>query len=212
MNQSLNKIMPKWLHKWLRKVRAYFFLVKEEQYNNHRLLLFSSTFSNKKNTHLADLMVMTHVLEKGITMPERRLGFGQPRVRDILKYCDAIIKQWGSNSIEVQTTLADLKQYLEIHKNEGYLLPNDIITHIEKLLPLLTIHDGNCFQVTKQEYFQPTQDFKSFAKSRHSIRWFSEVPVENDILIAAIKLAQTAPSACNRQATRVKIILNSAAL
>lgn len=195
-----------WLHKWLRKIRAYFFLLEEEKYNIHRQLMFSSTFSNSKSSCLATLMVMTHVLEKGITMPERRLGFGQPRVRDILNYSNDIIKQWGSDSIEVQTTLADLKQYLEVHYKEGYKLPTDIVTRIEQLLPLLTIKDDNCYQTTKEDFFKSTSDFLEFAYSRHSIRWFSEEPVENDKLLAAIKLAQTAPSACNRQATRIKIV------
>ena len=58
----------------------------------------------------------------------------------------------------------------------------------------------------KKDFFASTNDFASFAESRHSIRWFSDELVNNDKLVAAIKLAQTAPSACNRQATKVKII------
>lgn len=38
-----------------------------------------------KESELAVLLVDSHVLEKGLTMPNRRLGFGQQRVRNLVK-------------------------------------------------------------------------------------------------------------------------------
>ena len=198
--------MPNWLHIILRRVRARFWLINDSWYNIQRQMKFSSTFNDNKEARLAALMVMSHVLEKGITMPERRMGFGQPRVRDLLRHLDDIVSRWGSDSMEVQSTIADLKQYLDIHHDEGYALPSDIEDGIKKLIPMLTINDDNCYAETKENFFKPTNNFAEFADSRHSIRWFTNEPVDNDKLIAAIKLAQTAPSACNRQATKVKII------
>lgn len=206
MNPYLNKLMPEWLHKWLRQLRARLWLIKESQYNIHRQLKYSSTFNNDKEAKLAALMVMTHVLEKGITMPERRMGFGQERVRDILSHLKEITYQWGYESMEVQSTLADLKQYLEIHQEADYELPGDILKGIQEQIRHLNIQDENCYGITKADYFKATSDFAKFAHSRHSVRWFTKEPVDNDKLMAAIKLAQTAPSACNRQATKVKII------
>ena len=56
------------------------------------------------------------------------------------------------------------------------------------------------------QYFATTADFRAFAQSRHSVRWFSDATVDLGVIKQAISIAQTAPSACNRQATRVKII------
>lgn len=206
MNPYMEKIMPRWLHIILRRIRARFWLMNDSWYNIQRQMKFSSTFNDNKEARLAALMVMSHVLEKGITMPERRMGFGQPRVRDLLRHLDEIIRRWGSDSMEVQSTIADLKQYLDIHQDAGYVLPFDIEDGIKKLVPMLLIKDENCYAEAKENFFKPTRDFAEFAESRHSIRWFTDVPVDNDKLIAAIRLAQTAPSACNRQATKVKII------
>ena len=46
-------------------------------------------------------------------------------------------------------------------------------------------------------------DFATFAPSRHSIRRFSDRPVPDELLREVIRLANTAPSACNRQEVRV---------
>ena len=206
MSPFVDKIMPKCLHIILRRIRVRLWMMLDCNYIINRQMKFSSTFNKEKDARLSALLVMSHVLEKGITMPNRRLGFGQDRVRDLLRLLSEIIKMWGTDTMEVQSTIADLKQYLELHKEANFKLPEDIENGITELLPSLTIHDGNCFIKTKDDYFASTNNFAKFAESRHSIRWYNDEPVEKEKLMAAIKLAQTAPSACNRQATRVKII------
>lgn len=48
--------------------------------------LLRSRLIKTKESELAVLLVDSHVLEKGLTMPNRRLGFGQQRVRNLVKY------------------------------------------------------------------------------------------------------------------------------
>ena len=204
--KNIRRLIPRPFYYWLKKMYYKKQLYQYNRYNKKRVLHFSSPFVEDKNSRLANLMVLSHVLEKGITMPNRRLGFGQERVRVIIKECSTIIKQWGADSVEVQATLADLKQYLEIHQESNYYLPKDISAGIEELITKMTIFDENCYTVTKDHYFISLSNFKEFAYSRHSVRWYAENPVDEATLMAAVKLAQTAPSACNRQATRVKII------
>ena len=206
MKMLLKKIVPQnWLQ-WLNRTRTNRKLNRVNRYNNRRILFFSSTYAKDKNAALAKLMVESHTLEKGITMPGRRLGFGRDRVISIISNIRLIINRWGADSVEVQSALANLKQYLEIHEKAQYNLPETIKTGIITMLPYLTMNDDNCFVANKDDYFQKTDNFVDFALSRHSIRSFSSTPVDEDKLIKAIQLAQTAPSACNRQATRVKII------
>lgn len=57
-----------------------------------------------------------------------------------------------------------------------------------------------------------SMDYQDFAKSRHSIRHFSEIPVELEKVKDAIKLAQLTPSACNRQGWRTRIIADKSVL
>lgn len=206
MIEIMKRLVPETLLVWIRRKRTYSLLNKINKYNNRRAFLFSGTYANNKNADLAKLMIESHTLEKGITMPNRRLGFGQDRVCSIITNCKTVIKRWGDDSVELQSALANLAQYLSIHKEAGYGLPEKIIKGIEELMPRLAIHGDNCYTVNRDNYFSGTEDFASFARSRHSLRSFSSVPIDENKLMDAILLAQTAPSACNRQATRVKII------
>lgn len=206
MEFNLRKIAPEWAIHCFRILKNMPELNKEIRFIKNKIQLFSSTYVQNKYTSLADILVTSHVLEKGITMPKRHLGFGYDRVRDIIKNLNRIIKRWGADHVEVQAALIDLKQYLDIHNDANFELPSDIRKSIEKLVKKITIDDDNCFVITKEEYFKQTSNFFEFANSRHSVRWFADTPVDEEKLLSAIKLAQTAPSACNRQATRVKII------
>ncbi len=206
MNEFLRRLIPLSIYDWMKRMRYQKEINQENKYQNNKLLHFSSAFNKDKNTALATLTIVSHVLEKGITMPNRRYGFGFERVRDIISRCNEIIERYGHNYVELQAALADLKQYLDIHKTANYELPKDISEGIEKLVPYLKINDGNCFTTTKGDFFKLASDFEDFAKSRHSVRWYADTPVDEDKLMSAISLAQTAPSACNRQATRVKIV------
>lgn len=200
------KILPDGLFQLLKRIKYQRVLKEEKRYQNKLMLNFSSAFANTRESALASLMITSHVLEKGITMPNRRLGFGYDRVRQIVESCKDIIERYGSKSIELQSALADLKQYYDIHKEASFRLPADIESNIIALLAYLEIDDANCWETTKEEYFEKKNDFAEFAASRHSIRWFSNEPIDDEILMKAIKLAQTAPSACNRQASRLKVI------
>lgn len=206
MKKYLRKLIPQSVYDWMKRKKYQKEINQENKYQNNKLLHFSSTFNKDRNTVLATLTIVSHVLEKGITMPNRRYGFGLERVRDIISQCNGIIEKFGHNYLELQAALADLKQYLDIHKDAKYELPQDITGGIEKLIPYLGLNDENCYSTTKEDFFSKRSDFAEFAKSRHSVRWYADTPVDQEKLMAAISLAQTAPSACNRQATRVKII------
>ena len=51
-------------------------------------------------------------------------------------------------------------------------------------------------------------NFYDFAHNRHSFRYFDDSPLQEKDVFDAVKLAQTAPSACNRQSVKVYCVLN----
>jgi nitroreductase len=51
-------------------------------------------------------------------------------------------------------------------------------------------------------------DYADFIRSRHSMRHFSNAPIEKEKLERVAKLAQHTPSACNRQGWQMRIIIN----
>ena len=169
-------------------------------------LWHSSTTKRGQKENLAELMVANHTLEKGLTMPKRKLGFGYPKVRGIIDRCRKYIKDYTPNHIEIQCSIDILKQYYDLHVDNHFDLPDDIVVGIQELLKSKLCDTKLCYETTKSDYFAPTDNFKDFALSRHSVRWYSDEKVPDETIINAIHLAQTAPSACNRQEIKVYVI------
>jgi len=189
-----------------RAIKNFFPLLGVTLYEMCEDLWHSYSVRRNQKENLAELMVANHVLEKGITMPERRLGFGYERVRSIIAKCRRYIREYTANHIEIQSSIDILNQFYKIHTEEKFTLPDDIVNGIQKLSKHKIYETNSCFETSKAEYFAPTDNFKDFAHSRHSVRWYSDEHISDESLINAVHLAQTAPSACNRQGIRVYII------
>ena len=151
------------------------------------------------------LLIMGHSVEKGITMPNRRYGFGYGVVRLLISLCQEYRAKYGSEKEAFQIALDDLREYLQIHQEANFELPEDIEEGIRKLMAFKTGTEVDCKMVTKEEFFAYS-DFASFAHSRHTSRWFSDEEISDDTIKSVIELANTAPSACNRQSVRVKCV------
>ena len=72
------------------------------------------------------LLIMGHSVEKGITMPNRRYGFGYGVVRLLIFLCQEYRAQYGSEKEAFQIALDDLREYLQIHQEANFELPEDI--------------------------------------------------------------------------------------
>lgn len=203
---KIEKIFSIHVIELLRAIKHFFPFLGETLYWMWKDLWHSATVKRNQNENLAELMVANHVLEKGITMPGRRFGFGYERVRGIIARCRKYIREYTPNHIEIQSAIDILNQYYKIHAEGMFTLPDDIVTGIKELSKHKIYDTNPCFETTKSEYFAPTDNFKDFAHSRHSVRWYSDEKIPDESLINAIHLAQTAPSACNRQGIRVYIV------
>lgn len=117
------------------------------------------------------------------------------------------MSNYDASPIQVQAALNDLAEYLAVHKKASFALPEDIVKGIENLMRYrLDEQENFSIPCTAESYFVEDVDFEKFSFSRRSLRHYSNDKVDIDRVIDAIRIAQNAPSACNRQATRVKII------
>lgn len=205
MKYSIKRILPLSVKRKLKVLLYSYKLIPEYWYWFKKDVSQNSQFSCERSD-LSSLMIISHVLEKGITMPGRRLGFGYERVRDLIRSTKQSISKYTENHVEIQSTLKDLEQYLRIHEQGQFSLPNDIQNGITDLLRYKNIDTKECFNSTPQELFKKTSNFLEFAHSRHTVRWYSNKRIENEVLIKVFELASTAPSACNRQSTKVYVI------
>jgi len=177
-------------------------------YDYNRYVKASDTFNSDTSDKLIGKIIRRyHVLEKGLTMPETRLGFGKERVIDIIENCIEYYQKYGANDTQFLHAVDVVLQYEHFHKIKNYTLDNDLIQAIAKIKDLEIITKISEQRIESREnYFKNTHStFENFAKSRSSVRNFSteEVPIE--LIMKSLNLANTAPSACNRQCWRTYV-------
>ena len=173
---------------------ALYWLVRDIKY---------SEFYRGRKVLLNRLLITGHVIEKGITMRNRRLGFGLWQVRSLISLCQSAQHQDLTDTDQYLFALKDLYEYRKIHQNNNFDLPKDIKDGIDSLLDNSISSYSAC--MTRESFFDFDGDFKNFAKSRHSVRIFSEEVISDEQMEAVVELAQTAPSACNRQSVKIHI-------
>jgi hypothetical protein len=219
MKSQFKKVLPKFLISPLRKIYIY---LKRNQIriafiqmyllDMNRYLKYSRTFGNNTSTKLiASIILQYHVIEKGLTMPETKLGFGRERIIALCGECSKYLQIYSQNDEQVDHAIGIILEYEEYHEKRHYNIDNEVkasIIHLKNMLRK-KVENKTQFHSNKNEYFKHIKNsFYEFSNSRASIRNFSteDLPLEN--LINALDLARNAPSACNRQSWRTYIILD----
>lgn len=158
---------------------------------------------------IALINLVCHGLEKGFTMPDFRPGFGVEKMRELLVLCDQFVAEYGATNHQFQDVVKLIYEYRLCHQRINVPVPPEIAGKIDRFLEEFPDVTSSQIQIdcTGEHYFDDIgKEFPVFAGSRHSVRSFSEVPVPMENVKQAIEIAKGAPSACNRQATRVVII------
>lgn len=144
----------------------------------------------------AEIRIICHTIEKALSLSDCRDDFGRQKIENLLKKM-TIYKKLGSpdpTTLDLATSI--LKIYVQHRKNNGLetdFIPNDILQSDSKT------------RVGAQDFLISSDSllFPAIASARHSIRNFSHRMVNENDIKDAVSIAQSAPSACNRQATRI---------
>ena len=157
---------------------------------------------DRKAAARAEIVMGYHVLEKGLTMPRRRLGFGKGAVVHLVNLISSFERRFGTDDAQVRHAVAVLRAYRELH-SEGL----DPMPRLDAFLaahPDIPAADEP--HVKRSDFFAAKDaPFPQFAASRHVCRHFAG-PVPAETIKSAVELALTAPSACNRQHARVHVV------
>lgn len=165
------------------------------------------------------ILLLCHSLEKGMSNPTPRRGFGVAKARTLL---DEIV-EWESREgdqvrqrFEWQEAVAMLTAYFLTAVNQDDAAFLELRSRFERnhgpVLPApeLMLAAGRwslpapCLAPGAKEAFQ------ALVSSRHSTRYFTKDAVDEAWLLGAIEMANRSPSACNRQPTRVYYSMNPA--
>ena len=202
----------------LKSYRAYNLLKKAYLYDIKRYFEHSDYFYNDSEQRcMMRIIHRYHSIEKGLCMPEMRLGFGKENISELIKDCVKYKKKHlfiaeKNNSAGYQQfkhAVGTLLEYKQIHLDAGYSLSQDFLQTLDFLSEGFDFNTiDNQIETTKEKYLKNVNSsFEEFSESRYSLRNFAG-KIKTDDIIKAVEIAQNSPSACNRQPARVHIIEN----
>ena len=152
-----------------------------------------------------------HVIEKSLAMPDFEPGHALERVKvvvgDLIKY-----RELGFDLHHPQYVAAmqAIREYACVHHNLGFSLPKDLLEEIDFLFKDVEIPEHVQPTVSKEQFFANVQSsFPEFARSRHSVRSYSDKEISEDTLKAVVNLARTTPTGCNRQPNRTYVVCDN---
>lgn len=194
------KLSKKAINETISMIREFFAdyrSYKKWNYNNPKVNTFGAS--------QAKILRQTHIIEKGLSLSNPRIGFGIPKIKDLfLMLDDYIANGYSTEAIPFQNALEVLRAYKEYQSEKGF--ENKEI--YEKINSYMNYYNDRLTGGIKSEKLLDLKkvinaEFPVFFSNRHSIRQFSDKPIELHDIEDAVRIAQKAPSACNRQATKV---------
>lgn len=212
MKNVIKNILPRKLRYLVRTIRKFFIVISNYIYDIKRHFKYTSEFNDNSMLKLeAKIIENYHVLEKGLSMVDRKEVFGKKKAKELVDLLKRYINMgYPTERSQIQSAIKVLKQYFEAHSitNDTHIknLEKDSNNFFDYLLNDLSISGGSR-EVTKEEIINGAKgDFRKVANSRFSIRNFTPKNVEVNSILNAIEIAKKTPSACNRQSSHVYII------
>ena len=205
---GIKTILPHKIVRYIKNIRFFRTIKRGYLYDYKRYINYADTYESNTSTKLMGRIIREyHVIEKGLTMPERRLGFGKDRILSLCNACKTYIEKYNTDELQLQHAIGVLLEYKKLHETENFVLDTEIQDAIAKI-ESYNIHTIATQQLhfTKEEYFSTiNDDFAKFSNSRKSVRNFTTEPISQAQITHALELARNTPSACNRQSWRTYV-------
>lgn len=205
--KKLKKFLPQNLKFFILRLIAIFNEVSTKIFDLYHHLKFSFKENNLKDDKAQLKYYLTkhyHIIEKGLALPEPRLGFGQPKIFDIIEKSKKYESLFGSDKL-ISSIRKTLIEYLDFNSKKNFMLPADFEFSINEFLNSGVVGvSGGLKQKQKNKSSTLTLDeYKAFSEGRVSVRDFSSDTVSKELLYSVVDIAKSAPSVCNRQGWKV---------
>lgn len=157
---------------------------------------------NKADAMATQIRILAHTIEKGLSLPEARPGFGKAKIQHLIELNEAYRHDHDGKDVQINALVhSTVASYCEFQEQVGIDI-SFVPTEYRK------VQDERIRAGVKYFKAKTGTEFEEIARNRHSSRSFSDRPIQDETLIQVVALAQTAPSACNRQATRIYACTN----
>lgn len=211
--KSRNKKHLLALRHLLRRARLF----RDYLYDYVRMSRHSSAVCNGDNREkLRALIIMRyHGIEKGLSLPSPRPGFGREKVAELIHMLNDYVAQHGLDYV-AHTAVNALIAY-EQFSGEDSLKDLCSEEELENLRSITTQAQGvsanfqaGALEVESRQLTDESRlSFEAFCRTRYSVRQFSDKEVAPELIQNAVRTAQKTPSVCNRQSSRVWIVSES---
>lgn len=190
-----------------RQARAVRQLLANLLYDARRYLRWSAPAAGEPDRvqSAAMLTLNAHRIEKGLALPDPRPGFGADALRRLATLLDDHTRRFGGGPA-VDAALDALAEYRRFTAVHGLptALADDALERFGRWRTVAPEPAGGTVAVERGAVLAALPaDPEAFFGRRHSLRQFDPRPVDLGTLDRAVRLAQRAPSVCNRQAARV---------
>ena len=195
------------------------FLIKEIVNYLCHLLKHNADINTEKSIEKMQYTILrsTHVIEKGLSLRTPRKAFGKEKILALLHNANKYMQLYGTqDKTFLIYPLSVISQYINHETTIGANVEEvetalkQIVNKYSFQLPQNT--EAGVKLVSRTDIVNASQaDFASLLSSRHSIRYFSKENIPSQLIEKALQLAQTTPSACNRQGWKVHIFSNTLA-
>ncbi|MDD4747754.1 MAG: nitroreductase family protein [Salinivirgaceae bacterium] len=177
-----------------------------------RFVQFSNGFSLNSSDKLRGKIVFRyHSIEKGLINDPIRYRFGKIKIQKLLRYLSLWVeRKYSTSDSQFLTACSVVKSYMDLHIINNIDI-SDIINEKENCLidSFSGKQKGGTIQIQAKNYFNlALASFDQFSSSRRSVRHFNGQMVDVETIGKVIQLAGNAPSVCNRQGYKVKLINN----
>lgn len=180
----------------------------QRQFTNYITRFVEYAFKSEEDEEVqlkAQILRMTHILEKGLSMTDYRQNRGRDAFDCLTSLLQVYSRKYGTEEDFYRTALCAVYEYVRANNKEDY----EELYNIYLSIPGEKNSNAGytVYNARAKSYYQSI-NYEELMKSRHSIRHFSEQPLDVVSITKAIELAQFTPSACNRQGWKTRIIIN----
>ena len=156
------------------------------------------------------LLLLAHSIEKGMCMSELR-PFGQNKCIEIMSILQKYsIDKYSHSACKIAFSV--LEEWCKVFEENGWI--NDfeyrtIKEFVEEKKNMIKKVDAGCVEKTNTElWLDSSSTYELIVSSRRAVRNYNSQSLNDNDIEKCVKMAQMAPSACNRQMCKIVYVCN----
>ncbi|WP_165225712.1 nitroreductase family protein [Affinirhizobium pseudoryzae] len=167
-----------------------------------------SPFQDKTRKLFYKILIEAHALEKGLSLANPRSLFGVAKIRFLMKAVERY--DLSFSRLPAEKVCGIFHTYLEMHRALGVENPllDEMAAFLDRYEKTNAISPDGGLRRLEEEAYDAFPDAARLLVSRHSNRMFAEDFLPRADVEQIVRIAQSAPSQCNRQSAKAYFFQN----